>query len=531
MERGFLSQKGSGGGRGVKERSLNRNTLNSFSGISVSKESDDTMNEDTPVVVASTVKEGVTPSVVDMIVEKEKISSLDDTAVLESFPTLTTSVTTTAGNAPGKSSYANITGKPSGKKVNVRTLFTPGGNGIDVVVPVDSIRAISERFANTAYGFFLGKKVAYPVVANYVKNTWGKFGLIRSMFSSSTRLFSFQFSSMDGLDAMLENGPWFIQNNPLILKKWHPNENLLKEDVSTVPVWVKPHGVPVTAFSEDGLSAIATKLGTPLMLDSYTSDMCMQSWGRSSYARVMIKLRADVELKDNIVVAMPKITREGHYTCNVRVEYEWKPLRCSSCNVFGHIHDECPKNIGVGEKKTMKNSSQTSQGVSVGPKMGFKPQKEYRHVQKKSTASSSGNKKKGVEPTIEVSNSNPFDVLNSVDNDREFCTKSSNTSIGEKIDKIERKIGEGKLRLLDNDGNPLIPTSIVESDSEVEVVFDETANLMIPTSGKDGSDKGYGTNSLLEQWRDSYPDIAMMIMTRMIMICTRIMICPSTCSL
>ncbi|GJY17447.1 hypothetical protein Tco_0388938 [Tanacetum coccineum] len=52
----------------------------------------------------------------------------------------------------------------------------------------------------------------------------------------------------------------------------------------------------------------------------------------------------------------------------------------------------------------------------------------------------------------------------------------------------------------------ILPTGIVESDSEVEVVFDETANLRIPTSGKDRSDKGYGTNSLLEQWRDSYPD-------------------------
>ncbi|GKE37211.1 zinc knuckle CX2CX4HX4C containing protein [Tanacetum coccineum] len=53
---------------------------------------------------------------------------------------------------------------------------------------------------------------------------------------SSTGLFSFQFSSMDGLDAMLENGPWFIRNNQLILKKWHPDENLLKEDVSTISV-------------------------------------------------------------------------------------------------------------------------------------------------------------------------------------------------------------------------------------------------------------------------------------------------------
>ncbi|GKE77452.1 hypothetical protein Tco_1543572, partial [Tanacetum coccineum] len=132
-----------------------------------------------------------------------------------------------------------------------------------------------------------------------------------------------------------------------------------------------------------------------------------------------------------------------------------------------------------------------------------------------------------------VSNSNPFDVLILVDNDGEFDTNggtnnlvnneatssgssfmnidndgefTSNTPIGAKIEKIERQIGEGKLRLLDNEGNPLVPMGIVESDSEVEVVFDKIANLRIPTSGKDGSDKGYGINSLLEQWRDSYPD-------------------------
>nr|GEW70610.1 hypothetical protein [Tanacetum cinerariifolium] len=56
---------------------------------------------------------------------------------------------------------------------------------VDVVVPVESIRAISTRFANTVYEFFLGKRVAYHIVANY-------------------------FSSMDGLDTMLENGPWFM---------------------------------------------------------------------------------------------------------------------------------------------------------------------------------------------------------------------------------------------------------------------------------------------------------------------------------
>nr|GEX08006.1 hypothetical protein [Tanacetum cinerariifolium] len=185
------------------------------------------------------------------------ICSFEDHTGLGSFPPLPTQINTSAGNTPGKSSYANVVGKPSGKKLNIRTMFTPRGRG-----------------------------------------------------------------SMDGLDFMLENGPWFIRNNPLILKRWHPDENLLKEDVSIVPVSVKLHGVPVTAFSEDGLSAIATKLGTPLMLDSYTSNMCMQCCGRSRYTRVMIELRADVELKDNIVVAMPRVKGEGHYICNVHVEHK-----------------------------------------------------------------------------------------------------------------------------------------------------------------------------------------------------------------
>ncbi|GKA04460.1 hypothetical protein Tco_0683580 [Tanacetum coccineum] len=209
----------------------------------------------------------------------------------------------------------------------------------------------------------------------------------------------------------------------------------------------------------------------------------------------MIELRADVELKDNIVVAMPKITREGHYTCNVRVEYEWKPPRCSSCKVFGHIHEECLKNTGAGEKKTVKKPSQTSRGVPVGPKMGFKPHKEYRPVPKKSTASSSGNKKKGVEPTIEVSNSNPFDVLNSVDNDVEFGTNggttnlvnngatssgssfmnvdnssSGTTPIIDKIRKFEDLLASGQAILVDKDGNPLKKVEFLgEYDSEDEV--------------------------------------------------------------
>nr|GEX05153.1 hypothetical protein [Tanacetum cinerariifolium]GEX16217.1 hypothetical protein [Tanacetum cinerariifolium]GEX97762.1 hypothetical protein [Tanacetum cinerariifolium] len=205
---------------------------------------------------------------------------------------------TPTGNTLGMFSYANVAGAPSRKSLNFCTLYTPRGNEVDVVVLVVSIRSISVRFANMVYGFFLRKRVAYPVVANY-----------------------------------------------------NPDVNLLKEDVGNVSVWVNLHGVPMTSFSKDGLSAIATKLGTPLMIDSYTSDMCNQSWDKSSYARAMIEVREDVDLNNTIVAYMPKHIGEGFYTCNFRVEYEWNPSKCASCKVFWHGQDECPKNIDSGRAK------------------------------------------------------------------------------------------------------------------------------------------------------------------------------------
>nr|GEU89713.1 hypothetical protein [Tanacetum cinerariifolium] len=234
IEQGSLSQKGSGVGMGVKEKQVS----------SADKLGEGSKHVDQAMGTDSTTS---TPIVV--------------TTGLGSYPTLSE----VHGHSP-----------TSANEGDTNVAGTPAGN------THRSIRTISERFANTTYGFFLGKRVAYPVVANY-----------------------------------------------------NPDVNLFKKDVINVLVWVKLPSVPVTAFSKDGLSAIATKLGTSLMLDSYISDMCIQSWGRSSYARALIEVWANVELKDHIVVAMPKLVGEGFYTYKFR---------------------------------NMKKPSQANRGVSVGLK-------------------------------------------------------------------------------------------------------------------------------------------------------------------
>nr|GEU48788.1 reverse transcriptase domain-containing protein [Tanacetum cinerariifolium] len=79
---------------------------------------------------------------------------------------------------------------------------------------------------------------------------------------------------------------------------------------------------------EDGLSAMGTKLGNPIMLDSYTSSMRINSWGQLNYDRDLIEIRTDREIKDTMVISIPSVEGNGEVLHAVRIEYEWKPPRC-----------------------------------------------------------------------------------------------------------------------------------------------------------------------------------------------------------
>ncbi|GJZ44184.1 hypothetical protein Tco_0591439, partial [Tanacetum coccineum] len=142
--------------------------------------------------------------------------------------------------------------------------------------------------------------------------------------------------------------------------------------------------------------------------------------------------------------------------------------------------DECPKNIGSGVAKNLKKPSQAPRGVLVGPKVGFKLAKQvYKPVSKKPNANTSGNKKKDVEPTKEVQMRRASNLASKKANSSEslfWNVGSGSTSTTPIVEKVitERLIIDGRVTLMDDEGKPL----------EKKV--------------------GYGTNSLLEQWKETY---------------------------
>ncbi|GKC07218.1 hypothetical protein Tco_0998828 [Tanacetum coccineum] len=64
------------------------------------------------------------------------------------------------------------------------------------------------------------------------------------------------------------------------------------------------------------------------MLDAFTSSMCVDSWGRISFARALIEVCADSALKKEVVIAIENEEGDEYTREVIRVEYEWKPPHC-----------------------------------------------------------------------------------------------------------------------------------------------------------------------------------------------------------
>nr|GFC23591.1 zinc knuckle CX2CX4HX4C [Tanacetum cinerariifolium] len=142
--------------------------------------------------------------------------------------------------------------------------------------------------------------------------------------------------------AVLEGGPWLTRKSPIIPKKWSMDTRLLKEELTRILIWVKLHDVPIQVFEKDDISLIATFIGKPIMLDSFSSSMCVGSC-RSIFARCLIEVNSEADLVDVVIIGVPSLTGNDFTRESIHVEYKWRPPRCDVRKIFGHLCNHCPK--------------------------------------------------------------------------------------------------------------------------------------------------------------------------------------------
>lgn len=201
---------------------------------------------------------------------------------------------------------------------------------VTVAPPLDVFEDGCELWKSTLVGHFVGQKLPYPVVNSIAKRIWGSHGL-SEVLSSDNGFFLFTFDSVDRATNVLERAPWHMANRPLVLKRWHPNMQFLKDDLDRVPVWVKLYNVPLEYWTVKGLSCVASAIGVPLH-----ADLTTLLRKRLSYARVCVEIEASKTLVKEYDLRCPN----GLFI-TISADYEWIPSRCNNCNVFGHTTAIC----------------------------------------------------------------------------------------------------------------------------------------------------------------------------------------------
>ncbi|XP_021979823.1 uncharacterized protein LOC110875939 [Helianthus annuus] len=378
------------------------------------------------------------------------------------------------------------------REVNFRLLeSTETVEEADVVIPKEVVRQVQKKFGNVLYGYFLGDRLPFPIVEYYVKNVWAKYGFVKAMMNSDG-FFFFKFDSKEGMNKVLEGGPWLIRKMPLFLNVWGPTISLKKDGIKSVPVWIKLHNVPLAVYTDDGLSLLASKVGVPKRLDAYTADMCIDNWGRTSYARALVEINAENELKNQVVVAIPKMDEEGFVKENIKIEYEWKPHRCDTCRLFGHNNLSCPRTPKDKAKQVIIDEEGYIMDKRKTAKYGFPQKKQKPKFMYKPKSNSTGASASGTKDQPEaIRVSYPVDTQNKFESLADDSLKSGTLNELYSEDPIYEKIdGTGSSRVVKSSKQP--NQSNAEEEGFVDPIQTEVSSFMSMNTKNDRS-KGAST--------------------------------------
>ena len=236
------------------------------------------------------------------------------------------------GMSQGKT-WANIVGQNRSRDAGVRLEYVQplAVDGLKIVhVTREDVEEECRRWEKALVVYVLGGKPHFHAMRKFFENKWRKYG-VANVCLLKTGVFIVEFDDCEARVKVLEDGPWYFDAKPLIVKPWTSDSSLEREGLQVVPVWVKFPNLKLHLWSQNMLSRIASLIGKPLFTDMMTAHRSILT-----YARVCVEISIDDELPEKVFLQEPN----GIMFEQV-VEYEWVPSFCKHCNVFGHLEAKC----------------------------------------------------------------------------------------------------------------------------------------------------------------------------------------------
>ncbi|GKB54606.1 zinc knuckle CX2CX4HX4C containing protein, partial [Tanacetum coccineum] len=183
----------------------------------------------------------------------------------------------------------------------VSTTWNDEGMEVAVMDPV--LEEGTDKWCMIVVGNFVEFQMGYREIIGHLKRMWRLYQLEEVIVNQG--MYYFNFKLHEGMQCVIENGPWMVENKPLFVR----------------------------------ISRIASRIGVPIIMDKIMTSICEKPYGRASYARVLVEVDAAKGLVESVEIWYKSLGK----SMMLSVEYVWRPSLCDHCKTFGHFSKFCSK--------------------------------------------------------------------------------------------------------------------------------------------------------------------------------------------
>ena len=260
-----------------------------------------------------------------------------------------------------KKSYANLFFKNRMPSEDSKLNFVKLEEGPKIIIQEEDIQGLNIPWEQSLVGYFGGKFPGKQALNQIVKS-WKVHVTVQHHGSG---WIIFQFSTMEDLTHVLENGPYIIYGRPLLLKTMPRYFAFENESISTFPVWVQLKHFPLDIWGPRVFEKICSKIGKPVHMDQLTTKK-----ERMNFARCLVEIDLAKDLTHSATLQLP-----GGVDHEQPIFYENLPRFCPQCRMMGHTKGSCkrPKSLPKGDKTVESariNSGKRKEKEAAGPEEG-----------------------------------------------------------------------------------------------------------------------------------------------------------------
>ncbi|KAG5517160.1 hypothetical protein RHGRI_037799 [Rhododendron griersonianum] len=183
-------------------------------------------------------------------------------------------------------------------------------------------------------GKVLGSK---PFNASVVHNILTHAWKTRASFTVvpwNNNVFLFRFEDIEDRNSVLQEGPWSIMNNLLVLKPIQDGMGVAEIDFSRCPFWIQIHGLPIEKMTRANAEIIGNRFDKLLAFETSPDNILL--------ARNFLRIRAEI----NTTLPIPKgfwLRRKTPENSELWISYKYEKLQdyWYSCGRLGHENKTC----------------------------------------------------------------------------------------------------------------------------------------------------------------------------------------------